>query len=168
MRWLEVRELSKAGFRCVGGVRAWMTGSWRQSEVVACLWRGGIDWKLLWWGVWFDVPMQMDRRYVIRPQPSKDLLEGLVLTECSDEESWRGRMQRDIKDSTLVCRGTGRYGHQTWSATRFKPDEWNLWRCTGGELVDLPICAGQLKCGSVKPVGSSSGASAAELLSAWT
>ena len=118
--------------------------------------------------MWFDVPMQMDRRYVIRPQPSKDLLEGLVLTECSDEETWRGRMQRDLKDITLVCRGTGRYGHQTWSATRFKPDEWNLWRCTGDEPVDLPIGAGQLKCGSVKPVGSNRGASAAEPLNAWT
>ena len=104
--------------------------------MVACLWRGGIDWKLLWWGVWVDVPMHMDRRDVIRPQLRKDLLEGLVLTECSDEESWRDRMPRVLKDSPLICRGTGRYGHQTWSATGCKPDKWTLWHCTGDEPVE--------------------------------
>jgi hypothetical protein len=106
------------------------------NEVVDGLWRGDVDWELWWWGEWLDSPMQMDRRYVSRPLPRKNLLAELVLTECSDEESWRGRMQRDLKDSTLVCRGTGRYGHQTWFATQYKPDTWNLWDCTGDEPVE--------------------------------
>ena len=76
--------------------------------------RGVVEGEVWWWGEWFGEPMRMDRRHVIRPLPRKNLLGELVLTECSDEESWRGRMQRDLKDSTLVCRGTGRYGHQTW------------------------------------------------------
>ena len=45
-------------------------------------------------------------------------------------------MQRDLKDSTLVCRGTGLYGHQTWSGMHCQPDKWTLWDCTGDEPVE--------------------------------
>ena len=106
------------------------------NEVVDGLWRGGVDWDLWWWGEWFDDPLAVDKRYVIRPQPRQDLLKGRVPTECSDEESWRDRMPRVLKDSPLICRGTGRYGHQTWSATGCKPDKWTLWHCTGDEPVE--------------------------------
>ena len=112
------------------------------NEVEYGLWIGDVEWELWWWGVWFGEPMQMDSSYVIDPQPGKDLLKGRVPMECSDEEFWKDRMQPYIKaskDSTRVHRGTGCNGHLTWTATNYKPDDWNLWHCSGDEPVEFGL-----------------------------
>ena len=116
----------------------WNLWRWHllDNEVVDGLWRGDFEWELWWWGEWYDAPLQLDPRYVIHPKPRKDLLEGQAPTECSEEETWRDRMHRHIKENSVVCRGTGRYGHQTWSGMYCGPDKWTLWDVTGDEPVE--------------------------------